>query len=151
MKAAFDVLKKSRILTLKVINGLTMEQLNTTPKGFNNNIVWNIGHLVVTQQLLCYKLSGLECGVSNEMITNFQKGSAPNYVVSEEQFEKLKKLFIELSVKLEEDYNKGVFKQYNEYATSVNITLTNISEAVAFNNYHEGIHLGILLQLKKLV
>ncbi len=151
MKAAFDVLQKSRILILKVINGLSMDQLNTTPKGFNNNIAWNIAHLVVTQQLLCYKLSGLECAVSNEMITNFQKGSLPNYVVSEEEFEKFKKLFIELPVKLQEDYNKGIFKQYNEYTTSVNITLTTIDEAIAFNNYHEGIHLGILLQLKKLV
>ncbi|MDV7186248.1 DinB family protein [Lutibacter sp. TH_r2] len=151
MTSKFDVLKKSRILTLKVIEGLTVKQLNIIPKGFNNNIAWNIGHLVVTQQLLCYKLSGLECNVSDEMIANFGKGSAPSYTVSEEEFNTFKKLLVELPILLEEDYTKGIFKNYADYTTSVNITLTNIEEAISFNNYHEGIHLGIILQLKKLV
>lgn len=151
MTAVFDVLKKSRVLTLKVIEGLTIEQLNKIPEGFNNNIAWNVAHLVVTQQLLCYKLSGLECKVSEEMISNFGKGSAPSFAISEEDFDLYKKLLIEFPLVLEEDYNNGVFKNYSEYTTSVNVTLTNIDEAIAFNNYHEGIHLGIILQLKKLV
>ena len=151
MELMFDVLKKSRALTLKVIDGLTIEQLNKIPEGFNNNISWNIAHLVVTQQLLNYKLSGLKCNVSDEMIENFMKGSKPNYTISEEEFEAVKKMFVELPLKLEEDYNKGIFKEYTEYTTSVNITLTTIEEGIQFNNYHEGIHLGIILQLKKLV
>lgn len=151
MKAAFEVLKKSRVLILKVIDGLTIEQLNKTPEGFNNNIAWNVAHLVVTQQLLCYKLSKLNCSVSDEMISNFGKGSAPNYIISEEEFNAFKKLFIELPNVLEEDYTKGIFNEFLEYTTSVDITLNTIEEAISFNNYHEGIHLGVILQLKKLV
>lgn len=151
MTEEFDILNKSRALTLKAISGLTLEQLNKTPKGFNNNIAWNIVHIVVTQQLLCYRFSNLDCLISDEMIENFKKGTKPNYFISEEEFESIKKQFLSLPQKIKEDCEKGVFKTYNEYTTSVNVTLDSIGKAVKFNNYHEGIHLGIILQLKKLV
>ena len=151
MQFQFETLQKSRILMLKVIEKLTLEQLNTIPKGFHNNIAWNIAHLVVTQQLLCYKLSGLDCHVSDKMIQPFQKGSAPEYSVSQQEFNNIKELLISLPKTLKLDYKKGIFKKYNAYTTSVNVTLNCIEDAIAFNNYHEGIHLGIILQLKKLV
>lgn len=151
MQKHFDTLKKSRLLTLKAINGLTIEQLNKIPEGFKNNIAWNVSHLVVTQQLLCYKLSGLKCLISDELIVNFQKGSAPSYKISESEFEEIKKLFLELPDNLMEDYANGIFKSYNEYTTSVDVTLGNIDDAIIFNLYHEGIHLGIVLQLKKFI
>ena len=104
MQKRFDTLLKSRQLTLKVIRNLTNEQLNKIPSGFKNNIAWNVAHLLVTQQLLCYKFSGLECMVSNEMIENFKKGSAPKYKVTNEDIETIKEQFLNLHVKLDEDY-----------------------------------------------
>jgi len=151
MQKQFDTLKKSRILTLKAISGLTIEQLNKIPEGFKNNIAWNVTHLLVTQQLLCYKLSGLKCLISDELITNFQKGSSPSYKISEDEFENIKKQFLDLPNKMEEDYEKEIFKSYNEYTTSVDVTLSNINDAILFNLYHEGIHLGVILQLKKFI
>ena len=151
MHKQIEILKKSRLLILKVIEGLSIEQLNKIPEGFNNNIAWNIAHLTVTQQLLCYKLSGLKCLISDEMIENFQKGSSPNYEVSLEEFKKNKELFIQLPIKLEEDYNAGIFKDYTSYTTSIGVTLNSVKEAIPFNLYHEGIHLGIILQLLKFI
>jgi hypothetical protein len=151
MQQQFNVLIKSRELTLKAIENCTIEQLNKIPEGFKNSIAWNIAHLVVTQQLLCYKLSGLNCLVSDEMITNFQKGTAPTYSVSETEFENIKKQFISLPEILIEDYSKGIFHKYVEYKTSVDITLNTIDDGILFNNYHEGIHLGIILQLLKFI
>jgi len=151
MNKNFDTLKKSRILILKIIEGLSIDQLNKIPEGFKNNIAWNIAHLVVTQQLLCYKLAGLKCLISDEMITSFQKGTAPTYTISEAEFKEIKTLFLALPEKLTADYEKGIFTEYNEYTTSVAVTLKNINDALTFNLLHEGIHLGIILQLKKFV
>jgi len=151
MKHQFVNLKKGRMLMLKVIDGLTIEQVNTVPKGFNNNIAWNVAHLVVTQQLLCYKLSGLPCAVSDEMIAAYKKGTSPSKEISSEEFEEVKKLFVSLPVRFEEDYDAGLFKAYNEYTTSVGVTLSDIETACSFNLFHEGIHLGVLLALKRLV
>jgi len=151
MQRQFNILKKSRELTLKAINDLTIDQVNKIPEGFKNNVAWNIAHLVVTQQLLCYKLSGIDCLVSEELINKFQKGSAPSYMVSIEEFDKIKKQFTDLPIKLKEDFDKDTFKNYNSYTTSVDITLNDINDAISFNNYHEGIHLGVILQLKKFI
>lgn len=151
MLKRFDTLLKGRQLMLKVIENLTIDELNAIPEGFKNNIAWNIAHLMVSQQLLCYRLSGIACEVSEEMIESFRKGSAPNYKVSESEFETIKSQFLKLPEKLDVDYKDGIFINYGEYTTSVNVTLSNIEEAIDFNLFHEGIHLGIILQLKKLV
>ena len=151
MHRQFNILKKSRQLTLKAIDHLTIEQVNKIPEGFKNNVAWNIAHLVVTQQLLCYKLSGLDCLINEDLIAKFRKGSAPSYEISEEEFKGIKKLFLALPDKLVEDFEKGVFKNYSTYSTSVDITLNDIKDAISFNNYHEGIHLGVILQLKKII
>ena len=151
MQKHFEILIKTIQLLLKITEHLSMEQMNKIPQGFKNNIAWNIAHLTVTQQLLCYKLSGLNCLVSEEMIADFQKGTAPNYTISKEEFEAIKEQFLQLPLQLEEDYNKGIFKNYIEYKTSVNITLNSVEDGIMFNTYHEGTHLGIILQLMKFV
>ncbi len=151
MEQQFVNLKKGRALMLKVIDGLTIEQLNTIPKGFKNNIAWNIGHLVVTEQLLCYGRSKVPFLVSKEMIDFYRKGEAPTREISLEEFEEFKKLFVSLPSELEKNYNAGIFKNYEAYETSVGVTLSSINDAISFNLFHEGIHLGVILGLKKLV
>ena len=151
MQKQFETLIKSRQLTLKAIRGLTIEQLNKIPGGFKNNIAWNVAHLVVTQQLLCYKLAGLDCLVSDKMIANFQKGTSPTNTISEAEFETITAQFLQLPNQLKEDYSNSLFKNYSAYKTSVDVTLNSIEDGVIFNLYHEGIHLGIMLQLLKFV
>jgi len=151
MNKQFEILRESRKLILKSIENLSLEQLNKIPNGFKNNIIWNVAHLGVTQQLLCYKLSGLPCLISNEMIEKYQKGTSPLQPVFEEELEIIFKLFLELPKNLEEDYATKLFKNYYPYKTSVNITLNSIEDGIVFNSYHEGIHLGVILQLLKFV
>jgi hypothetical protein len=151
MDTQFDILKKSRELVLKRIDGLTHDQLHKIPEGFKNNIVWNVAHLVVTQQLLHYKLSGLQCLVPDELIDQYRKGTSPGEGMSMEDFEEVKELLAGLPDTLAEDYKEGIFKEYTEYPTSTGFVLTDIDTAIAFNNLHEGIHLGTIMALAKLV
>lgn len=151
MQKHFETLKQSRKLIINAIESLSIEQLNKIPQGFKNNIAWNIAHLVVTQQLLCYKLAGLDCLISDKMILNYQKGTAPSNTVSKIEFENIKKQFLKLPEKLEEDFDSGIFKNYKGYQTSVNVSLNSIEDGIIFNTYHEGIHLGIILQLLKFI
>jgi len=149
MKRKFDDLLQTRKLLLKITANLSNEQINKIPDSFNNNIAWNMAHLVVTQQLLCYRNSGLKCLVSEEMIEKYQKGSAPNDKITAEEFDEIKELLLKLPVKLEDDYEVGIFQNYKTYITSIGVTLNTIDDAVQFNMYHEGIHLGVILQLLK--
>lgn len=151
MDSQFEVLKKSRELVLNLTNGLTIEQLHKIPEGFNNNIAWNVAHLVVTQQLLLYKLSGLQYLVSDELIDNYRKGTKPTETFSEEEFEEVKELLLGLSDTLKEDFSAGIFSDYTEYKTSTGFVLDSFKTALAFNNMHEGIHLGVIMAIRKLV
>jgi hypothetical protein len=151
MKNQFNILKKSRALTLKAIDGLTLEQLHKIPEGFKNNIAWNIAHLVVTQQLLHYKLSGLNCLCPDDLIETHKKGTFPTTVFSQEEFNEVLDLFNGLPETLEEDFEAGIFEKFIEYPTSTGFVLNSIETAIPFNNYHEGLHLGIIMSIKKFV
>lgn len=151
MDTQFNVLRKSRELVLKNIDGLTHEQLHKIPIGFKNNIAWNVAHLVVTQQLLHYKLSGLDCLVPDELIENYKKGTFPSEEFTPEDFEEVTDLLMGLPDTLQEDYEAGIFETYEEYTTSTGFVLNSIESAIAFNNVHEGMHLGIIMSMIKLV
>lgn len=151
MEKQFEILRANRLLILKIIENLTLVQLNKIPNGFKNNIAWNVAHLVVTQQLLCYKYAGLNILVTEEMVETFQKGTAPNRDITQDELDTIKEQLVALPNTFEEDYNAKIFNNYKPYPTSVNVTLNNINEAFEFNTYHEGIHLGIILSLKKFV
>lgn len=150
MHFTLEVLPKTRKSFIKIIESISLEDLNKIPKGFNNNIIWNIGHIVVSQQLLAYKLSGLPMIVNDELVDKYRKDSKPEGVVSQEEVDEIKDLLMTTIDKTKEDYSNNVFKNYNEYTVSTTgNTLTNIDEAFEFILFHEGIHLGYVLALLK--
>lgn len=151
MKTQFEILIKSRELVLQVIDDLTIEQLHIIPKGFKNNIAWNVAHLVVTQQLLHYKLSGVNCLIPDDLIANYRKGTFPEREFNSEEFDEIKELLIALPETLIEDYEAGIFENYEAYETSTGFVLDSLETAIAFNNFHEGMHLGIIRSIKKIV
>lgn len=152
MHTSLQVTIASRELLQKFIDSHTLEQLNRIPEGFKNNIIWNIGHVVVTQQLLAYKLSGLEMMVTDDMVAKYQKGSAPKENVSQEEVDTIKSLLFSTINKTQKDLENGLFQNYMEYTVSTaNFTLKSIEDGMQFNNFHEGIHVGIILQLRKFV
>lgn len=151
MKKEFDTLRASRKLMLKLVRNLNEEQLNVIPDGFNNNIVWNLGHLVVTQQMLWYGLANLDLLVPDEMVQKYKKGTTPTSAVLAEGIQTLKDLAIALPENSIADFNRGVFNSYSAYMTSVNVELATINDAIKFNNYHEGLHVGTIMALRKLV
>jgi len=149
MKEHFEFLRVSRQNTLNLISNFDNNQLNQIPEGFNNNLIWNFGHLVVTQQLLNYGLSGLPLHIEKSLVDNYKKGTKPEGIVSNEEIESLKKLFLSCVDQTELDYQHGVFKSFKTYPTSFNATLTSIKEAIAFNNIHEGLHLGYMMAMQR--
>jgi len=151
MEQQFKILKATRSNVLKVIDGLSLEQLNNVPFRFKNNIIWNIGHILVTQQLLCYKLSGLELTLDKRLIDRYKKGSGVELSASQEEVEFIKENLLTLPEQLKLDYNNGLFVEFSEYLTSYNVILNTIEDAIQFNNVHEGVHFGYILAMKKLV
>jgi hypothetical protein len=149
MNQLFTISETSRNLVSKILENHSLEQLNKIPEGFSNNLIWNIAHVVVTQQLLVYKLSGLKMNVSDEMIEKYKKGTKPEHTVTQAEVDEINSLLFMTIEKTKEDYDNRIFKNFHEYPTSTGFVLRNVEDALIFNNFHEGLHIGIMMCLKK--
>lgn len=151
MKATFNIWKTSRATYLKFLENYSLEQLNKIPEGMSNNLIWNIGHIIVSQQGLIYRLSGLPRYVTDEMTAKYQNGSIPTENTTQEEVNQIKELLISTMNQTISDYENGVFTEYTPYETKTGFSLQNLDDALEFNNYHEGIHLGFMMKIKKFI
>lgn len=151
MDWAFDINLKLRNLFKGVINRLEVDQLNKIPKGFNNNIIWNIGHIIVTQQILIYQFSGVKPLVEQDFMDTYRKGTTPGEILASSEIQIIRTLLEDTIRQTRSDYENGIFKTYTSYTTSTKSQLTSVDKAIEFNNSHEGIHLGYILALQKLI
>lgn len=149
MDWAFDITIKTRKFLNSFIENLSLLELNKVPDGFNNNIIWNIAHVILTQQLLVYNLSGLPTIASKEMIDSFRKGTRPLRDLNQAEVDAISNLLFSTIEKTKDDYDSKLFQTYNQYTVTTKNTISNVEEAIEFNNFHEGIHLGYILALRK--
>ena len=151
METTFKIWRKNRNFYLDFFEKYSLEQLNKTPVGFSNNLIWNIGHIIVAQQILIYKSSDLQGYLSQELFELYKPGTKPTGKTSENEIKELKELLISLIEKTETDFYKGEFKVYNERTTSIGFHLGSLKEAIEYNNYHEGLHLGLMMNIRKFI
>ncbi|MFN7045384.1 MAG: DinB family protein [Flavobacterium sp.] len=151
MDATFRIWETSRGLYKNFLDNYSLEQLNTIPAGMSNNLIWNIGHVIVSQQKLVYALSGLPMHIPDSLFEKYQNGSRPDGKTTQAEVEEIKKLLSEMIEKTKSDFGAGVFKEFHPYQTKTGFHLGTWKEAMEFNNYHEGIHLGIMMSIKKYI
>lgn len=151
MEYNFYILENIRTRILAILEPQSEEALNSIHPNFNNNLIWNAAHCVATQQLLTYGGCGIEPRVQQAFIDRNRKGSAPEAPYTSDDIAQVKTLLKDTAIWLKEDYENGLFKNYREYQTSFGAELKSIEDAIRFNNTHEGMHLGYLMAMRKLV
>jgi hypothetical protein len=146
-----EFIKQPRLKILDVLKDFTIEQLNTIPEGFNNNIIWNLGHMVAAQQGICYKRAALNTWVDDDFFQAYKPETKPNGFVDQEQFENIVGL-MEMSLEqLKKDYSHNIFTNYTPFVTRYGIELSSVDDAIAFLPFHEGLHIGYIMAMRKLV
>jgi len=148
---AIEILKNPRQIILDEISHLSVEQLNKIPEDFNNNIIWNLGHMIAAQQGICYMRAGLPVRVEEAFFHAYKSGSKPEGFVDADGVEEIKKNLFTTLEQLEADYDNGMIANYNPVVTRYDIELSSIDEAIAFLPFHEGLHIGYIMSLRKLV
>jgi len=151
MDKQFDVIISTRNNFLKLIDSLSIEQLNKIPERFNNNIAWNFGHMILSQQVLCYSRAGIKPRADEELIKKYQKGSKPESFIDAEEIEMLKKYLFSLIDDLRKDMADNKFSGYQKVMTSFGVELSSVEDAIPYFAMHDGLHLGYAQALKKLV
>ena len=130
---------------------LSLDKLNKIPEGFNNNIIWNIAHTMVTHQLLMYKISGHQMHIPIEWVKLFAKDTKPERYFKADEVKLIDAALFSTYDQFEKDLANGLFNDFKPYQTSTNMVLDSVETTQSFLLFHDGIHLGSVLALAKLV
>ena len=153
MKETFKFIVDARKAFIQLLDELSLEEINQIPDGFNNNIIWNFGHIVVSTQTLCYVRTGISPDTSSiKYLDAYKKGSKPTYFVTADEVVELKALAITTIEKIEEDLKKGLFKNIQPYDTATyGATLHSFADVLITTAGHDNLHLGYAIAQRRAI
>lgn len=151
MEKTFDITATSRNTLSQFLKGYSLEQLNKIPEGYSNNLIWNIGHIVVVQQMLVYKLSGLPMMISEEMVGKYMKGTKPEEDATQADVDEIQGLLFETINQTKTDLGNKIFRDFQEFTTMTGFAIKTAEDAISFNVYHEAVHTGVMMGIRKFV
>ena len=89
--------------------------------------------------------------ISDEMVEKYKKGTKPEQDVTQQEVDEIKSLLFSTIEKTRKDFADNLFQNYQEFTTMSGFNVKSSADAVTFNNYHEGVHTGIMMQIRKFV
>jgi hypothetical protein len=150
-RALLDQTKAIRGYLLRSTKGLSEEQLLRVPDGFKNNILWNLGHAITDNCSMLYPPTGKEIPVPESYLGWFAPETSPADWTTTPNHEEILITGQSVLDKLVDDCVSDRMEEYEPLRLGDNAVLDNIAQAIAHCNIHEGIHLGIIMSLRKLV
>lgn len=144
-----DLIATTRANFNKVLDRLSLEEINRVPQGLNNNVIWNYAHAILSTGILVYSNSNLELKFSSEWIELYKKDSKVIRDINQAEVDEIKILSSTTLTNLRMDYKNNLFKKFEVYPTSYGITLNTVEQAIEFSAIHEAVHYGYALALKR--
>lgn len=152
MHHTFKYIKRTREIFLQLIDGLTIEQLNEIPAGFNNNIIWNFGHIVCSTIGLSYVRTGIQPEMEVPYQKLFGKGTRPESTIDQATIDQLKEMILGSIDQIEKDARAGVFDPMKPYNTGTyGYEMAEFKEVLICTLAHDNMHLGIAKAQSQLV
>ncbi|QIL38643.1 DinB family protein [Pedobacter sp. HDW13] len=153
MDQVFEFIINTRTAFIKLIDSLTIEQLNKIPDGYNNNIIWNFGHIVVSTQTLSYFRTGIWPNPAAVKFNEYyKKDTKPTYTVTEAEVAELRAIALASIESIKADYAKGTFTNITPFVTATyGVQLNSIEEVLITTIGHDNVHYGYASALKKKV
>ena len=149
LQSTFKTIHSIRRSIAYLMSRMTVEQLNKIPDGYRNNIVWNAAHIISVQQLLVNRKTKAADTEKPDIIDPYRPGTKPESDVSAEFISYVQERLIASSLQMEEDYRNDKFLEYIPYETRTKIQLDSAEDAINFELFHEGLHLGYIFCLMK--
>lgn len=141
----FHITRKNREAVANLCNTLSLEKLNAIPTGFNNNILWNVGHMVAIQQLIVYGLSQTPFRTDQWIIDTFKNKTKPERIYEQSDLEKVLNALLETVTTMEADFNQNAFGVQTPFISkSLNTSFDTMEAVISFNMFHEGLHTGVI-------
>lgn len=104
-----------------------------------------------TQQGICYLRAAAKAVVDERYYTEFKPGTKPDKFISGEEAQSIKTLFLSTLDQFETDHSTAMFENYPAWTTRYGVEIASIDDAIQFLLYHEGLHAGVIMAMKKLL
>ncbi|MGM7700278.1 DinB family protein [Pseudalkalibacillus sp. Hm43] len=150
-KAILQMFNFSRSNTLASLKATTEEQALIVPEGFNNSIVWNLGHIFIAVENIMAHVDGSKANIPDGYKEFFGHSTSPSTWTKEPPTLK------ELATQLEEQTER-IASIYGEKLQDTLPEPLRLNERTAFETYgevlnfmiwHEGLHLGVINGIKR--
>jgi hypothetical protein len=129
------------------------EDRTRIPSGWNNHALWHAGHLLTTPRLLTLGLAGRELGMPSHWRKLFSKDSAPATWPDNPSIPSYGEMVGALGSTISEiveTLGPAISEPFaNPYVTSTGVVLHSPAESLPFSFCHDGIHLGLILALRR--
>lgn len=150
------------IRQLRFVRNLIIEQIKEMnenaslfiPKGFNNNIKWNLGHIYIIQERFAFSYIGEKMSIPDNFAELFSTGTKPAEwgnlttptmdeltLLLSNQVDRVEKT---LKLRLKEPLE-------HPHTTSSGLTLSTVEELLGFCLYHEAMHLDAIKSIKRIM
>lgn len=146
------IIDSIRQQTIAAVKDRSNEQLNKIPEGFNNNIAWNFGHIIISGYSLVYKVTGVDPDFVIPYFEKYRKGSKPESPVTPEEIAALIELSNTFTRSVHEALNAGRFTDISEYTTGTfGLPITAIEEMLITVACHDTLHWQTIRDYKRIL
>lgn len=146
-QASYNLLRKH-------IRDIDEKQATIQPDNANNNIKWQLGHLILLNDFLVFETINGEQVLEKTAAKYFLWGTSPkNFDGNEPSFNELKlllddqldRIFIALEKQLKKDRNEPIVLK------DVDIVMENFNQSIHFAIIHTNRHFGQIVLLKSMI
>jgi len=144
----FKQLADYRHELLVAVDSMNEAEADIVPQGFRNNIRWNLGHVYLDQYLWIQHLTKEAIILPNHFNEWFGYGTSPEEWRGEvPKLDYLKRLLAVQPFMIRDLYGERLEEEYSVTESG----MFTVEQVLVRTIFHEGIHLGNIIALKKLV
>ncbi|WP_106767564.1 DinB family protein [Paenibacillus faecalis] len=142
----FKQLNTYRSELLELVDDISEEEAEITPKGFNNNIRWNLGHVILDQYLWIRVLTKDDPPIPMAYNQWFGYGTNPSHFTDETpSFSELISLLREQPRIIEERYRGRMEEEF----APIDMGMHTIEQVLVRTIFHEGLHMAAIIAIKR--
>lgn len=142
----FEQLKTYRTELLELVSDISEEEAEYIPKGFNNNIRWNLGHVCLDQYLWIRALTKEDIPIPLTYNHWFGFGTSPaDFTEETPSLQELIQLLKEQpDLIIEQNHNR-----MDQEFSPTDMGMHTIEQVLVRTIFHEGLHFGSILALRR--
>jgi hypothetical protein len=107
--------------------------------------------MIANQQILCYRNADAKPAIDDTFIDKYKTGTRPENFIYENEFKTILEYLMSTIDQFEKDAETKMFKHYevHEFKSYPGVKLDSIKDAAKFVTFHDGLHVGYCMALKR--